>query len=80
MAAQTQQPGWRQAPRLAIVAPFRRYLPYGHAQAMKWGLRLLMVVLAAVQWIPVAGAFSVLAMTLIHYGAYRTVFRKLAAV
>jgi hypothetical protein len=64
--------------RLAIVAPFRRYLPPGHRFLLRWGVRLVILALVAVQWVPVAGGLAVPAMALINYGAYRAVYRKLA--
>lgn len=64
--------------RLAIVAPFRRYIPPGHGFLLRWVVRLVILVLVAFQWIPVAGGFAVPAMALINYGAYRSAFRKLA--
>ena len=41
--------------RLAIVAPFRRYIPPGRGFLLRWGVRLAVVVLVAFQWVPVAG-------------------------
>ena len=64
--------------RLAIVAPFRRYIPPGRGFLLRWGVRLALVVLVAFQWVPVAGGLALPAMALINYGAYRTAFRKLA--
>lgn len=64
--------------RLAIVAPFRRYIPPGQGLALRWGVRLLVLALVAFQWVPVAGGFAVPAMALIHYGSYRGVYRRLA--
>jgi hypothetical protein len=64
--------------RLSLVAPFRRYIPPGQGFLLRWGIRLAVVVLVALQWVPVAGGFAVLAMALINYGAYRTAYRKLA--
>jgi Double zinc ribbon len=64
--------------RLAIVAPFRRYIPPGHNFVLRWGVRLAVLVLVAFQWVPVAGGLALPAMALINYGAYRTAYRKLA--
>jgi hypothetical protein len=63
--------------RLAIVAPFRRYIPHGRGLLLRWGVRLAIVVLVAFQWIPVAGGLAVPSMALIHYAAYRSAYRKL---
>jgi hypothetical protein len=64
--------------RLALVAPFRRYIPPGHGLVLRWGVRLVILVLVALQWVPVAGGLAVPAMALINYGAYRSAYRKLA--
>ncbi len=64
--------------RLAIVAPFRRYIPPGRAILLRWGVRLAIVILVAFQWIPVAGGFALPLMALINYGVYRGVYRGLA--
>ena len=64
--------------RLGIVAPFRRYIPAGQTILLRWGVRLAVVVLVGLQWVPVAGALAVPTMGLISYAAYRTAYRKLA--
>ena len=64
--------------RLALVAPFRRYLPTGRRLLLRWGLRLAMLILVAFQWVSVAGALALPVMALINYGAYRTAYRRLA--
>jgi hypothetical protein len=65
--------------RLAIVAPFRRYIPPGRGFVLRWGVRLAILVLVAFQWVPVAGGFALPAMALINYGAYRMAYKKLAS-
>lgn len=64
--------------RLALVAPFRRYIPPGRGFVLRWGVRLVILVLVAFQWVPVAGGFAVPAMALFSYGAYRRAYRNLA--
>ena len=64
--------------RLAIVAPFRRYIPAGRGFLLRWGVRLAVVVLVAFQWVPVAGGLALPSMALINYTAYRAAYRKLA--
>jgi hypothetical protein len=64
--------------RLALVAPFRRYIPPGRGFVLRWAVRLAILILVAVQWVPVAGGLAVPAMALIHYGAYRGAYRRLA--
>jgi hypothetical protein len=66
--------------RLAIVAPFRRYIPPGRGFLLRWGVRLAVLVLVAFQWVPVAGGLAVPSMALINYVAYRSAYRKLALV
>jgi hypothetical protein len=64
--------------RLAIVAPFRRYIPPGRGLVLRWVVRLAVLILVAFQWVPVAGGLAVPAMALINYVAYRSAYRKLA--
>jgi len=64
--------------RVALVAPFRRYLPRGKALALKWGVRILFLVLVAIQWIPAVGGVVVPTMALVNYFAWRTVFLSVA--
>jgi hypothetical protein len=64
--------------RLAIVAPFRRYIPPGHGLVLRWAVRLVILVLVAFQWVPVAGGLAVPAIALMNYVAYRSVYRRLA--
>ncbi|GAC1469189.1 MAG: hypothetical protein NVSMB9_12720 [Isosphaeraceae bacterium] len=64
--------------RLAIVAPFRRYIPPGRGFLLRWGVRLVVVILVAFQWLPVAGGLVMPSMALIQYAAYRRAFTKLA--
>ncbi len=64
--------------RLAIVAPFRRYIPPGHGFVLRRGVRVASLALVAFQWVPLAGALAVPAMALINYAAYRNAYRKIA--
>lgn len=64
--------------RMALVAPFRRYIPRGRNLAMKWSLRLVFFVLLATQIIPGAGAITVPVMALLSFLAYRQMFLCLA--
>jgi hypothetical protein len=64
--------------RLAIVAPFRRYMPPGRGFLLRWSVRFAVLILVAFQWVPVAGGLAVPAMALINYVAYRSAYRKLA--
>lgn len=60
--------------RMALVAPFRRYIPRGRSLLMKWGLRLLFFALVAIQWIPAVGGVVVPTMALVNYVAWRRLF------
>jgi hypothetical protein len=60
--------------RMALVAPFRRYIPRGRSLLLKWGIRLLFFVLVAIQWIPAVGGVVVPAMALVNYVAWRRLF------
>ena len=64
--------------RVALVAPFRRYLPTGKALVLKWGVRILFLVLVAIQWIPAVGGIVVPTMALVNYFAWRAVFESVA--
>ncbi|MAE64656.1 MAG: hypothetical protein CMJ18_10355 [Phycisphaeraceae bacterium] len=64
--------------RMALVAPFSRYLPLGRRFLIKWTIRLLFLVLIACQWIPVAGGVVLPLMATISYLSYRSSFRGLA--
>ena len=64
--------------RLALVAPFRRYVPWTRNLLAKWGIGLLFFVLIAVQWVPVVGAVTVPAMALVSFLTYRKIFLCLA--
>ena len=60
--------------RMALVAPFRRYIPRGRSLLLKWGIRLLFLVLVAIQWIPAVGGVVVPTMALVNYLAWRRLF------
>lgn len=62
--------------RMALVAPFRRYLPWGKSFVAKWAIRLVLFLLIAVQWIPAVGIVTIPAMALISFFAYRGLFRS----
>ncbi len=60
--------------RSVIVLPFAEYLPPGRRFLLRWGVRLLFLVLAICQVIPLLGAFVVPAMAAISFEAYRRAF------
>jgi hypothetical protein len=64
--------------RLEIVAPFRRYIPPGRSFVLRWGIRLVSLVLVAFQWVPLLGGLLLPLMAMINYRAYRSTYRSLA--
>ena len=65
--------------RVALVAPFRRYMPMGRRFLLKWLLRIFFFVLIAFQWVPLAGGLVVPLMAIVSFTTYRSSFRDLAA-
>jgi hypothetical protein len=61
-----------------LVYPFTGYLPFGRRFVLKWGIRILFVILFFFQLIPFVGAVVVPAMALISFLAYRSAFNKIA--
>jgi hypothetical protein len=61
-----------------LVYPFTGYLPFGKRFVLKWGIRILFVILFFFQLIPFIGAVVVPAMALISFMVYRATFNKLA--
>ncbi len=58
--------------RMALVAPFRRYLPFGRRFFLKWGVRVLFFFLILLQVVPVLGSLAVPVMALVSFLAYRS--------
>jgi predicted RNA-binding Zn-ribbon protein involved in translation (DUF1610 family) len=54
--------------RLAVVAPFRRYIPRGRALLLRWGVKLLFLLPILLQWVPLLGGFVVPLMALVCSG------------
>ncbi|BAM03187.1 DUF4126 family protein [Phycisphaera mikurensis] len=65
--------------RLALIAPYRRYLPRGRTLLVRWGVRLGYLLLIFVQLWPGAGTLAVPAMALLAWSSYRRSFLSLAA-
>jgi len=63
--------------RMALVAPFRRYIGRVRTFALRWGVRLVFLLLIAIQWMPGVGGVTVPAMALISYLVYRGSFMGL---
>jgi hypothetical protein len=62
--------------RLEIVGPLRRYLPRRTNFLLRWGIRLLSLVLIALQWVPILGGLLLPILALVNYGPYRRAFQK----
>lgn len=65
--------------RIHLISPYRAYVPRGRAMLLRWGLRLLMFILIALQLVPGVGLVTVPMMALLNYLVYRRAFRALAA-
>ncbi len=63
--------------RMALVAPFRRYIPLGQAILLKWLLRFMFFVSIAFQWVPLLGGLVVPMNAMLSYWLYRTSYRRL---
>ena len=61
--------------RMALVLPFSQYLPFGRQFLLRWGIRLLFLVLAIFQIVPLLGGLVVPLMALISFTAYRNSYR-----
>jgi len=64
--------------RMVLVMPFAQYLPFGRRFLLRWGIRLLFLVLVLFQWVPLLGGFVVPLMALISFTAYRSTYRAIA--
>jgi hypothetical protein len=63
--------------RVEIVLPFSQYLPLGKNFLLRWGIRLLFLVLIFLQIIPLLGALVGPLMAYISYAAYRNSYLSL---
>ncbi len=64
--------------RLVLVMPFDQYLPLGKRFMLRWGIRILFLILILFQSIPLAGGFVVPLMAFISFTAYRSTYRSMA--
>jgi hypothetical protein len=64
--------------QFALVYPFTGYLPFGKRFFLKWGIRILFVILFFFQLVPFLGAVVVPAMALVSFLVYRSAFVKFA--
>ena len=63
--------------RLALVAPFRRYIPRGRTLLLRWGIKLFFLILILIQWMPIIGWGVVPLMALINYKVYSSSFASM---
>ncbi|MFK7961350.1 MAG: hypothetical protein AB8G96_12595 [Phycisphaerales bacterium] len=61
--------------RLGAVAPYRRHVPRGRAMVIRFGMRLLVVLAIALQWVPGMGPVLIGAMTWANHAVYRRALR-----
>ena len=61
--------------RIQLVAPFRAYIPAGRGLALRWMIKLIFIILIALQLVPGLGGFMVPIMALISYGVYSGSFK-----
>jgi hypothetical protein len=59
---------------MELVLPFRQYLPLSQRFFLRWGLRILFLVLVFFQLVPVLGAFAGPLMAFVSYVAYRQAY------
>lgn len=64
--------------RMALVLPFSEYLPFGKRFLLRWGIRILFLLLAILQIVPLLGGLVVPLMALVSYTAYRNSYRSVA--
>jgi Zn finger protein HypA/HybF involved in hydrogenase expression len=64
--------------RMVLVMPFAQYLPLGRRFLLRWGIRVLFLILVFFQWVPLLGGFVVPLMALISFTAYRSTYRSIA--
>ena len=64
--------------RLSLIASLRRYVPRTSGCLTRWGVRLLNLLLIALQPIPILGAFMLPILCLTNYVIYRQVLLRAA--
>lgn len=57
--------------RLTLIAPLQRYVPTIRSMTTRWGLRLVLFILALLQLVPGLGLFTLPAMALLNYTVFR---------
>ncbi|MGC9451040.1 MAG: DUF4126 domain-containing protein [Oceanipulchritudo sp.] len=61
--------------RIQLIAPFRAYIPASRGLMLRWAIRLLFLLLIALQLVPGLGGFMVPLMALVSYGIYASCFK-----
>jgi ferredoxin len=64
--------------RMTLVLPFSEYLPFGRRFLLRWGVRLLFLLLAIFQIVPLLGGLVVPIMAMVSFWAYRNAYRAIA--
>jgi ferredoxin len=64
--------------RMTLVLPLSQYLPFGRRFLLNWGIRLLFLLLAIFQIVPLLGGLVVPLMALVSFSAYRNSYRSIA--
>lgn len=62
--------------RLSLLGGLRRYLPTGASIVTRWTVRLLNLVLIALQWIPFVGAAMLPLLCITNFALYRRALRR----
>lgn len=60
--------------RLTLVAPYRRYLPFGSRFCLRWVVRLCVLLLIPLQWVPLLGGAVVPLLAYASYRVHRAAF------
>ena len=64
--------------RLSLIASLRGYIPITTGCMTRWGVRLITMLLVALQFIPIIGAAMLPLMCFFNYGMYRAALRTSA--
>ncbi|MBC2606809.1 hypothetical protein [Pelagicoccus albus] len=62
--------------RIQLVAPYRRFLPWSKSFLTKWLVRIVLLILAMLQLVPVLGGLALPLMAFINHWMYRSAFKS----
>ncbi|MEX0325669.1 MAG: DUF4126 family protein [Puniceicoccaceae bacterium] len=65
--------------RIQLVGPFRAYIPAGRGFVLRWMVKLIFLLLIALQLVPGLGGFMVPIMALLSYSIYSGYFSSMLA-